>query len=143
MKANVLNKDGKNTTLEMGSYGIGVSRLVAAIIEAKCQNGIMKWPKEVSPFDIAVIPLNSKNESKPIEIAEKMYFELQKKGFDVIMDDTNDSPSSKFKNFDLIGAPYQLIIGNKTSEDKFEFKEVNSKTEFCSFQQVLQKLNKK
>ncbi len=143
MKANVLNKDGKNTTLEMGSYGIGVSRLVAAIIEAKCQNGIMKWPKEVSPFDIAVIPLNSKNDSKPIEMAEKMYSELQKKGFDVIMDDTNDSPSSKFKNFDLIGVPYQLIIGNKTSEDKLEFKEVNGKTEFCSFQEVLQKLNKK
>jgi len=143
MKANVLNKDGKNNTLEMGSYGIGVSRLVAAIIEAKCQNGIMKWPKEVSPFDIAVIPLNSKNDFKPLEMAEKMYSELQKKGFDVIMDDTNDSPSSKFKNFDLIGIPYQLIIGNRTFEDKFEFKEVNGKTEFCSFQQVLQKLNKK
>ena len=61
MKANVLNKGGKNVHVEMGSYGIGVSRLVAAVIEAKCVEGVMKWPLVISPFDIAIIPLNNKS----------------------------------------------------------------------------------
>ncbi len=142
MKANVLNKEGKNTNVEMGSYGIGVSRLVAAVIEAKCNDGVMKWPLVISPFDIAIIPLNNKSDSAPLDKARKIYDVLKNNSIDVILDDTLESPSSKFKNFDLMGVPYQIIIGSKSSEDKLEFKELNAKTEMLTIEEIVKKIKK-
>ena len=142
MKANVLNKEGKNVNVEMGSYGIGVSRLVAAVIEAKCIEGVMKWPLVISPFDIAIIPLNNKSDTAPLDKARKIYETLKDNSIDVILDDTLESPSSKFKNFDLIGVPYQIIIGSKSSDDKFEFKELNAKTEMLTIDEIVKKIKK-
>jgi prolyl-tRNA synthetase len=142
MKANVLNKEGKNVHVEMGSYGIGVSRLVAAVIEAKCVEGVMKWPLVISPFDIAIIPLNNKSDTAPLDKARKIYKTLKNNSIDVILDDTLESPSRKFKNFDLIGVPFQIIIGLKRSEDKFEFKELNAKTEMLSIDEIIKKIKK-
>jgi prolyl-tRNA synthetase len=142
MKANVLNKEGKNVHVEMGSYGIGVSRLVAAVIEAKCVEGVMKWPLVISPFDIAIIPLNNKSDTAPLDKARKIYKTLKNNSIDVILDDTLESPSRKFKNFDLIGVPFQIIIGSKSSEDKFEFKELNAKTEMLSIDEIIKKIKK-
>jgi prolyl-tRNA synthetase len=142
MKANVLNKEGKNVNVEMGSYGIGVSRLVAAVIEAKCREGVMKWPLLISPFDIAIIPLNNKSDNAPLDKARNIYETLKANSIDVILDDTLESPSSKFKNFDLIGVPFQIIIGLKNSEDKFEFKELNEKNEMLSIDEIIKKIKK-
>ena len=142
MKANVLNKEGKNVNVEMGSYGIGVSRLVAAVIEAKFIEGVMKWPFVISPFDIAIIPLNNKSDITPLDKARKIYETLKSNSIDAILDDTLESPSSKFKNFDLMGVPYQIIIGSKSNDDKLEFKELNAKTEMLTIEEIIKKIKK-
>ena len=127
----------------MGSYGIGVSRLVGAIIEAKFNNNVMKWPKAVSPFEVAIIPSLQKNDESNYIKAEKIYNLLKKNEVDVLFDDTEEHLSAKFKKFDLLGIPYQIILGSKSTAKEFEFKEVNEKTETLSLDKVMDKLLKK
>ena len=124
MNAMVNSSSGANTTVQMGSYGIGVSRLVGAIIEANYNNNVMKWPKSVTPFQVAIINLGKKNDEACKAKAEKLYNLLNEKKIEVLLDDTDESPASKFKNFDLIGIPYQVIIGSKQSDNEYEFKEI-------------------
>ena len=124
----------------MGSYGVGVSRLVAAIIEAKFNNNIMRWPESVSPFEIAIIPSLQKNDKSNYLKAEKIYNYLAKNNIDVLLDDTEEHLSAKFKKFDLIGIPHQIIIGTKSTEEKFEFKDVNGKSENLSVEEIKKKL---
>ena len=140
LKCSVDLKEGKKVDVKMGSYGIGVSRLVGAIIEAKFNNNIMKWPASVSPFDVVVIPSLQKNDEKNYEKAKKVYDFLLKNNVDVLLDDTEEHLSAKFKKFDLIGIPYQIILGSKSTEDKFEFKELNEKTETLSLEEIKKKL---
>ena len=135
------DKDGKKTSVKMGSYGIGVSRLVGATIEANFNNNIMKWPKTISPFDVVIIPSISKNNKENLEKAEKIYKELIKQNIDVLLDDVDENMSNKFKKHDLIGIPYQIIVGSKTVGDNFEFKELNSKSEILSLENIKLKLN--
>ena len=144
LKCSVDLRDGKKVFVKMGSYGIGVSRLVGAIIEAKFNNNVMKWPYTVAPFEVAIIPSLQKNDKSNYVKAENMYKELEKSGIDVLFDDTEEHLSAKFKKFDLIGIPYQIILGSKTTVDKFEFKEINGKTETLSLEEIKNKLlNKK
>ena len=137
------SKDGKKLTVKMGSYGIGVSRLVGAIIEAKFNNGVMKWPKSVSPFDVVILPSYSKNDKKNLEKAEKIYNEFKKQNIDVLLDDVEENMSNKFKKHDLIGIPYQIIIGSKSTGDNLEFKEINSDSEMLSIKEIKSKLKNK
>ncbi len=134
------DKSGKKISVKMGSYGIGVSRLVAAIIEAKYNKDIMKWPKSVTPFDVVIIPSISKNNKENLEKAEKVYNELKKQNIDVLLDDVDENMSNKLKKHDLIGVPYQIIIGSKSEGDNFEFKELNSKSEILSLKNIKSKL---
>ena len=134
------DKSGKKISVKMGSYGIGVSRLVAAIIEAKYNKDIMKWPKSVTPFDIVIIPSISKNNKENLEKAEKVYKELKKQNIDVLLDDVDENMSQKFKKHDLIGIPYQIIVGSKSTESKIEFKEVNSESSFIDLNEIKSKL---
>ena len=134
------DKDGKKMSVKMGSYGIGVSRLVGAIIEAKYNDNVMKWPKSISPFDVVIIPSISKNNKENLAKAEKIYFELKKQNIDVLLDDVEENMSTKFKKHDLIGIPYQIIIGSKSEGNNFEFKELNSKTEILSLDKIKSKL---
>ena len=144
LKCSVDLQDGKKVDVKMGSYGIGVSRLVAAIIEAKFDNNIMKWPESVAPFKVALIASLQKNDKTNYLKAEKIYNFLIKNNIDVIFDDTEEHLSAKFKKFDLIGVPYQIILGSKSTNDKFEFKEVNGKTEHLTIEEIKNKLlNKK
>ena len=136
-------QDGKKITVKMGSYGIGVSRLVGAIIEANYNNNVMKWPKAISPFDVVIIPSINKNNKENIEKADKIYKELKKQNIDVLLDDVDENMSNKFKKHDLIGIPYQIIIGSKSEENKFEFKELNSKIEMFTLDEIKSKLIKK
>tara|TARA_B100000029_G_scaffold496538_1_gene562995 strand:+ start:493 stop:1815 length:1323 start_codon:yes stop_codon:yes gene_type:complete len=140
LKCSVDLQGGKKTNVKMGSYGIGVSRLVGAIIEAKFNNNIMKWPRSVTPFEVAIIPSLQKNDKSNYLKAEKIYNELKKDKIDVLFDDTEEHLSAKFKKFDLIGIPYQIILGSKSSENKFEFKEVNAETQTLSIEEIKKKL---
>ena len=126
--------------VKMGSYGVGVSRLVGAIIEAKFTNNVMKWPDSIAPFKVAVIPSLQKNDKSNYLKAEKIYKLLVENNVDVLLDDTDEHLSAKFKKFDLIGIPYQIILGSKSSGDKYEFKEVNGKTEIKTIEEIKKKL---
>ncbi len=135
-------KDGKKVTVKMGSYGIGISRLVGATIEANFNNNVMKWPKSISPYDVVIIPSISKNNNENLKKAEKIYLDLKKQNIDVLLDDVDENMSNKFKKHDLIGIPYQIIIGSKSDDKKFEFKELNSKSEMLSIDEIKSKLKK-
>jgi len=131
---------GKKVNVKMGSYGIGVSRLVGAIIEAKFNDNVMKWPKSIAPFEAAIVPSLQKNDKSNYLKAEKIYNLLIKNNIDVLFDDTDEHLSAKFKKFDLIGIPYQIILGSKSTNDKFEFKEINGKTENLSLEKIVKNL---
>ena len=136
------DKSGKKISVKMGSYGIGVSRLVGATIEANYNNGIMKWPRPISPFDAVIIPNISKNNKDNLQKAEKIYQELKKQNIDVLLDDVEENMSNKFKKHDLIGIPLQIIIGSKSEGNKFEFKEINSESEMLSLEDIKSKFKK-
>ena len=136
------DKSGKKISVKMGSYGIGVSRLVGAAIEANYNSGIMKWPKPISPFDAVIIPSINKNNKENLQKAEKVYQELKKQNIDVLLDDVDENMSNKFKKHDLIGIPYQIIIGSKSTDNKFEFKELNFESEILSLDNIKSKLKK-
>ena len=128
---------GKKEFVKMGSYGIGVSRLVGAIIEAKFdeKNEIMKWPLCVSPYECAILDSGIKEKNSTISIkAEKILNEL--KGIDLIVDDTEDNISTKIKKFNLIGVPYQIIIGKKTEVNTFEFKEIGKTSKIMKIEHL-------
>jgi len=136
LKCSVDLKDGKKVDVKMGSYGIGVSRLVGAIIEAKYNNNIMKWPTSVAPFEVVIIPSLQKGDKSNYTKAEKIYNFLTDNKIDVLMDDTDEHLSAKFKKFDLIGIPNQIILGSKSSDNKFEFKEINGETKILSLEEI-------
>ena len=138
LNASVDLQEGKKDFVKMGSYGIGVSRLVGAIIEAKYndKDEIMKWPLAVSPYDIAIIPLVTKNENSNLEKANSIYKFLKEKKIDAILDDTEENISSKLKKFNLIGIPYQIIIGKKSEGDLLEFKEIGKDSQYLSLSQI-------
>jgi len=140
MNCSVDTKDGKKTFVKMGSYGIGVSRLVAAIIEAKYLNEKMKWPKSVSPFDVVIIPAINKNDNSNIDKAKKIYKELKTNGIDVLLDDVEENISNKFKKHDLLGIPYQIIIGSKATKDQFEFKEIDKDSQMLDLNKIIKLL---
>jgi prolyl-tRNA synthetase len=140
LKCSVDLKGGEKVNVKMGSYGIGVSRLVGAVIEAKFNNNIMKWPQSISPFEVVIIPSLQKNDETNYLKALKIYEFLLKNNIDVLLDDTSDHLSAKFKKFDLIGIPYQIILGSKSTDEKFEFKEVNSEPEVLSLEDIKNKL---
>jgi len=134
------SKEGKKIAVKMGSYGIGVSRLVGALIEANFQNDIMKWPKSVSPYDVVIIPNIHKNNTKSIEIATKIYKDLLKQKIDVLLDDVDENMSAKFKKHNLIGIPFQIIIGSMPDEKRFEFKEVGKDATLLSLEEIKEKI---
>jgi prolyl-tRNA synthetase len=110
MGAKVQGPDGKEHAVHMGSYGIGPTRLVPAIIEASHdENGII-WPASVAPFDVVVINMKA-GDAACDAACEKIYAELSKAGVDVLYDDTDDRAGTKFATADLIGVPVQIIAG--------------------------------
>ena len=131
--------NGKKEFVKMGSYGVGVSRLVGAIIEAKYdeKNEIMKWPTSVSPYDCSVIPLLNKNDNSNLEKSMKIYNFLKNNKIDTILDDTYESISSKMKKFNLIGIPFQIIIGKKSDEETFEFKKIGEEPKNLKIEEIV------
>jgi len=116
MNAKVTGADGKDNTVHMGSYGVGVSRLVGGIIEASHdENGII-WPKAVAPFDVGIINLKTGDEQADAA-CEDLYAKLKAAGLDPLYDDRNDRGGQKFARMDLIGLPYQITIGPRGLKD--------------------------
>jgi prolyl-tRNA synthetase len=122
MKALVAGPDGAEVPIHGGSYGVGVSRLLGAIIEACHDDAGIKWPEAVAPFRVVI--LNLKQGSEDTDAAcEKLYRELTAKGVDVLYDDTDQRPGAKFATADLIGIPWQIMIGPKgLAEGRIELK---------------------
>ena len=110
MGATVAGPDGAQVAVEMGSYGIGVSRLVGAIIEASHDDAGIIWPESVSPFRLGLVNLRP-NDAKCAAAADALYQRLAAAGVDTLYDDRAESPGAKFATMDLIGLPWQLVIG--------------------------------
>ena len=128
----------------MGSYGIGVSRLVGAIIEAKYdeKNEIMKWPFSVAPYELAIIPMINKNDKSALDKATSLLKHFESNNIDTIIDDMDENLSSKIKKFNLIGVPYQIIIGKKSEGDLLEFKEIGKDPRNLTLDQITKILTK-
>lgn len=112
MGAVVTGPDGERTVVEMGSYGIGISRLAGAIIEASHDDAGIVWPVSVAPFHVGLINLKA-GESATDRACEDIYAQLSNARLEVLYDDTDDRVGSKFSNMDLIGLPWQIIVGPK------------------------------
>lgn len=112
LDARVLDQNGKSVVMDMGCYGIGVTRVVASAIEQNHdENGII-WPDAIAPFHIALVPLNYDKSAEVKELADKLYLELQQAGYEVIMDDRDKktSPGVKFADMELMGIPHRVVV---------------------------------
>jgi prolyl-tRNA synthetase len=119
MGATVLTADGKQVPIVMGSYGIGVERIITAAIEQNHDDDGIIWPKLITPFDVVVTVTNMKDE-KLRDAGENLYRELQGAGLEVLLDDRDERAGVKFKDADLIGIPYRITIGKKIAENAVE-----------------------
>ncbi len=123
MGAKVLDETGRNITMIMGCYGIGVSRIVAAAIEQNHDERGIVWPASMAPFQLAIIPLNMQKSPEVASCAEELYAALLAAGVDVLMDDRNERPGVKFADMELVGIPHRIVIGDRAlADDKIEYK---------------------
>lgn len=121
LDAVVLDENGRQLPIIMGCYGIGVSRLLSAIVEQHSdENGIV-WPRSIAPFDVHVIPVNVKKEEQ-VELSEKVTELLENAGYKVLVDDRKERPGVKFADSDLIGIPARITVGKKADEGIVEIK---------------------
>ena len=127
MGAHVLTQEGKEVPIVMGSYGIGVERIMTAAIEQNHDSDGIIWPKALAPFDVVVTITNMKDAALR-DAGEKLYKDLQRAGLDVLLDDREDRAGVKFKDADLIGIPYRITVGKKVSDGLVELFERQTKT---------------
>lgn len=112
MDAKVLDENGKAVPMEMGCYGIGVTRILAAVVEQNHDDWGIKWPMAIAPYHVMVLPLQMNNDAVVAE-AERIYEELQAAGIEVLIDDRDERAGSKFKDADLIGIPLRITVGGR------------------------------
>lgn len=117
MNATVLNEQGKSTILEMGCYGIGVSRIVAAAIEQNHDERGIIWPEAIAPFQVAIIPMNMQKSPAVADAATQLYDELSAAGIEVLFDDRKERPGVMFADMELLGVPHHIIIGDRSLEN--------------------------
>lgn len=115
LKATFVDEDGTEQPYAMGCYGIGISRIVAAVVEQHHDDGGILWPKALAPFEIVVIPTN-KDVPDVVEAAERIYGELSERGVQVAIDDRDETAGVKFADADLIGYPVQVVVGKRGIE---------------------------
>ena len=113
MNATVLDADGKNRLMQMGCYGIGVSRIVAAAIEQNNDAAGIIWPEPMAPWRVAICMINPKNEAKVSAAADELYAELQRRGIDVCVDDRGLRPGAMFADIELIGIPHRVVVSER------------------------------
>ncbi|WP_110932905.1 proline--tRNA ligase [Paenibacillus bouchesdurhonensis] len=122
MDASYLDASGKSQAMIMGCYGIGVSRILSAVIEQHHDEDGMIWPLSIAPMQIHIIPISIKDEEQ-LGTAEQLYDDLVKHGIEVLLDDRDERPGVKFKDADLIGIPIRIVIGKGAAEGRVEFME--------------------
>lgn len=113
MNATVLDEHGKSVVMEMGCYGVGVSRIVAASIEQNHDDKGIIWPDAIAPFEVAIVTLNAHKSPTVAEAGEKLYQQLRQAGFDVLLDDRNERPGVKFADMELIGIPHRFVVSDR------------------------------
>ncbi len=112
MGATYLDAEGREQPIEMGCYGIGITRLLAAAVEQNHDSNGIIWPFSIAPFHVLLLPINYKEKSIR-EVTKGLYKELLKRGIEVLLDDRDERPGVKFKDADLIGVPLRVTIGAK------------------------------
>ncbi len=142
MNCTVLNEDSKATVLEMGCYGIGVTRVVASAIEQNNDSKGIMWPDAIAPYTVSVIPMMMHKSPRVQEAAEKLVAELETAGIDVLFDDRNERPGVMFADAELIGIPHRLVIGERGLDaGTIEYKHRRSDTaENWSFDDAVTKI---
>ncbi|MBU1020611.1 MAG: proline--tRNA ligase [Firmicutes bacterium] len=120
MNAKFASRDGSLQPIIMGCYGLGISRTLMASVEQHSNEDGIIWPLEIAPFKVHIIPVNLDNEDQA-KLAYQIYDELKNKGIDVLLDDRSERVGVKFKDADLIGIPYRVVIGKDASEGLVEF----------------------
>ncbi|HVG35655.1 MAG TPA: proline--tRNA ligase [Pyrinomonadaceae bacterium] len=142
MGARVLTQDGKEVPIVMGSYGIGVERIMASAIELHHDEDGIIWPKAIAPFDCVVTITNIKQDELR-EAGEKLYKALQQRGLDVLLDDRDERAGVKFKDADLIGIPYRITVGKKITEGAVElFDRKTKRTEEVKLSDIVERVQK-
>ncbi|MFJ5435671.1 proline--tRNA ligase [Pectobacterium sp. CHL-2024] len=123
LKATVQGEDGRNQTLMMGCYGIGVTRVVAAAIEQNHDERGIIWPDAIAPFHVAILPMNMHKSFRVKEVAEDIYQQLRAKGIEVLLDDRKERPGVMFADMELIGVPHTIVIGDRNLDsEEIEYK---------------------
>lgn len=118
MNCGVLTESGKHEILNMGCYGIGVSRIVAAAIEQNHDKYGIKWPEAIAPFQVAIVPMNMHKSARVQETAEALYSELQQAGVEVLFDDRKERPGVMFADHELMGTPLLLVVGERNLDNQ-------------------------
>ncbi len=127
MGARVLDKNGKEVTPIMGSYGIGIERILTALIEQSNDDNGFWLPPQIAPFEVIVTPTNVADE-KLLSVANDLASKLEAAGFDVLLDDRDERPGVKFKDADLVGIPFRINVGKKVTEDRVEVVQRSTRT---------------
>jgi prolyl-tRNA synthetase len=123
LKASVLDESGKEVTLLMGCYGIGVTRVVAAAIEQNHDERGIIWPEPLAPFQVVLVPLNLQKSARVREVADRLYNELTAERIEVLYDDRDARPGVKFADAELLGIPHRLVVGDRGLEaDRLEYR---------------------
>ena len=121
LAANFVDEDGSSKPFEMGCYGIGVTRLVGAAIEQNHDERGIVWPRAIAPFEVAICPLGYRKSQRVREVADALYAELQAAGIDAILDDRDERPGAMFADWELIGVPLRVTVGERSlNEGKLE-----------------------
>ncbi|MCM3698313.1 proline--tRNA ligase [Paenibacillus macerans] len=138
--ASYLDRNGKQQDIIMGCYGIGISRLLSAVVEQHYDERGIVWPAALAPYRVHIIPVSVKDRQQ-IELAEQLYEQLARKGIEVLLDDRDERPGIKFNDADLIGIPYRIIIGKTAKQGVIEFvKRGEAAVEKLTVEEILSRL---
>ena len=136
------DEDNKLKPVVMGCYGIGIARILAAVVEQNHDENGMILPKEIAPYEVSIVIANTKDEEQ-VRLGNELYDELTSDGIEVLLDDRNERAGVKFKDMDLIGVPVRIVVGKKASECIVEYKErASDEVIELSVQEVISKLKK-
>ena len=135
-----LDSENKSHPVIMGSYGIGIERIISAVVEQNNDEKGIIWPMNIAPYKVAIVVINPKEE-KQLSVGEEIYNKLNEQGIDTILDDRNERPGVKFNDMDLIGIPVRITIGKKINDDILEIKLRKEDTiEECKVEDAIEKI---
>jgi prolyl-tRNA synthetase len=117
MNASFIDVDGKSKVIEMGCYGIGVTRLLGAAIEQNHDDRGIVWPRPIAPFEVAICPLGYGKSEQVRAVADRLYAGLQEQGVDVILDDRDERPGVMFADWELVGVPLRVTVGERSLKE--------------------------